>query len=186
MSQIIAYEFLSLDGYFEGPAGYEMDFVRNGFIPEIEEDIARQYETVEGFVMGRRTFDSLARYWPTEAAKDEHLVSFMNTRQKLVISSSQDVSAWANSECIGSDPVAALRGRQNNAAGDLMIIGSASVVQSLTAARLVDEYRLLVFPVIVGAGRRLFKPASAPLEMILVRNHRFSNGVLSLDYRLKR
>lgn len=78
MSHLIAYEFLSLDGRFEGPPDHEMDFVTAGFSDRIEEDIAKQYDQIGSFVMGRTTFDGLARYWPTDAAKDERLVDYMN------------------------------------------------------------------------------------------------------------
>ena len=186
MPNLIAYEFLSLDGRFEGPKNHEMDFVTKAFIPAMEEDIARQYETIEAFVMGRKTFDSLAAYWPTPAARGERLVSYMNERKKLVLSSKKDVSAWTNSEHLGDDPMAALGELRRAGTGDLMILGSASVVEALGARGMIDEYRFLLFPVVVGSGRPLFNPDSARIPLELIREHRFENGVLALDYRVRK
>ena len=83
MGQLIVYEFLSLDGRFEGPSGAEMDWVQSHFSAELENDLADQYASLGAFLMGRRTFDSLASYWPTPAASQEHLVNSMNAIPKL-------------------------------------------------------------------------------------------------------
>lgn len=169
MASLIVYEFLSLDGYFEGPEGQEMDFVQAAFLPSMEQDIADQYETVEAFVMGRRTFDSLASYWPTEAASGEHLVEYMNGRTKLVVSASPGVSNWVNSEHLGDAPFDALAERRKTARKDMMVIGSGSVVRGLLGAGLVDELRLLLFPVVLGAGRRLFAPSPRQMDLRLTQ-----------------
>ena len=184
MASLIVYEFLSLDGYFEGPEGQEMDFVQAGFLPSMERDIANQYATVEAFVMGRRTFDSLAAYWPTEAAAGEHLVDYMNGRTKLVVSSDPDVSAWVNSKHLGDAPLDTLAERKTTARGDMMVIGSGSVVRGLLEAGLVDELRLLVFPVVLGAGRRLFDSSLSQMELRLTHSHAFENGTLGLHYEI--
>ncbi|WP_300545406.1 dihydrofolate reductase family protein [Maricaulis sp.] len=183
MASLIVYTFLSLDGFFEGPPGHEMDFVQSGFLPTMEADIADQYRTVEAFVMGRRTFDSLAGYWPTPAAAGEPLVDDMNGRTKLVVSSNPDTSAWDNSEHLGRDPLTALKARQTAATGDLMVIGSGQVVRGLTAAGMVDAFRFLVFPVLLGRGRRLFETMDSPCGLTLERHHAFENGTLALHYR---
>lgn len=186
MPNLIAYEFLSLDGRFEGPKNHEMDFVNEAFIPAMEEDIARQYETIHAFVMGRKTFDRLATYWLTPAARGERLVNYMNERKKLVLSSNRDVSAWSNSEHLGDDPFATLGELRRSGTGDMMVIGSARVVETLTARGMIDEYRFLLFPVVVGGGRPLFNPDSARIPLELIREHRFENGVLALDYRVRK
>lgn len=182
MASLIVYEFLSLDGFFEGPKGQEMDFVQSAFLPSMERDIADQYDAVEAFVMGRRTFDLLGGYWPTEMASQEHLVDYMNGRTKLVISSNPDVSNWMNSEHLGNTPFEALAARKKTACKDLMVIGSGEVVNGLLDLGLVDELRLLVFPVLLGKGRRLFNSSSRPLNLRQVRNDAFENGTLILHY----
>jgi dihydrofolate reductase len=181
MPRIVAYEFMSLDGCFSGPTGSEMDFVTGGFSTEMEEDIARQYESVDAFIMGRTTFDSLAGYWPTPAASNERLVEPMNRIPKLVVSSSSDVSAWSNSEHL-LDPVADLKARDGN--GDLMVIGSASVVALLAQYELIDEYRFLLFPIVLGDGRPLFSRSEPISGMALTRLHAFDTGVVAADYAI--
>ena len=182
MAQLIAYEFVSVDGLFEGASGHEMDFVREGFSPEIESDIAEQYSAVSAFVMGRVTFDKLASYWPTPAAREEALVKDMNAKRKLVLSHSDDVAAWSNSEWLGTDPWSALRERRQSERGDLMVIGSARVVRTLLELGLLDELRLLVFPTVLGEGRALFERSRPARKLNLVRTRQFDRGVLSLHY----
>ncbi|QDY71090.1 dihydrofolate reductase family protein [Qingshengfaniella alkalisoli] len=182
MPSIIVYEFLSLDGYFEGPSGREMEFVQSSFLPSMEYDIAAQYGDIEALIMGRRTFDALASYWPTDAASGEHLLGYMNGLKKLVVSSHPDVSAWENSEHLGNDPMNALRECKHSSARDLMVIGSGIVVRELVRADLVDEFRFLIFPLLLGDGRRLFDTAVPFRSLRLCRNHRFENGTLALHY----
>ncbi|ASR36203.1 hypothetical protein BAY61_15645 [Prauserella marina] len=183
MSRLLAYEFLSLDGHFEGPEGHEMDFVTQRFSRGIEEDLAAQYGEVGAFVMGRTTFDSLAGYWPTAAAAREYLVDYMNAIPKLVVSNKTDVSAWPNSEHLGPDWLSALAERKRKDSADLMIIGSASVVRELTARRLIDEYRILLFPRVLSTGRPLFAAGKEGIELTLTDLRRHEHGVLELRYQ---
>ncbi|WP_159622177.1 dihydrofolate reductase family protein [Ruania rhizosphaerae] len=177
--RVIVYEFLSLDGRFEGPPGNEMDWVQRHFSHEIEVDIAAQYERLGGFLMGRRTFDSLASYWPTSAAAHEHLVGAMNTLPKLVISHRSDVSAWANSHHLGDEPFVALR-RELAARGEIMLIGSQDIADQLARADLVDEYRFLVFPEVLGRGRHLFPAEGPSRSWMTTRSRRYDTGAVAL------
>lgn len=182
MGQLIVYEFLSLDGRFEGPPGAEMDWVQRHFSPELESDLAGQYASLGALLMGRRTFDSLASYWPTPAASQEHLVHAMNAIPKLVASHQSDVSRWPNSHHLGDQPLTALP-KELHARGDIMVIGSGALVSQLAQADLVDEYRLLLFPEILGAGRRLFDPLTRPASLATHRNESFPGGVVALHCR---
>ena len=175
MTKIIAYEFLSIDGKFEGPQGQEMDFVQKGFCEAIEQDIARQYASLSAFIMGRKTFDSLARYWPTDAARHETLFDHMNAMTKLVVSNRADVSNWAQSSHLSADPFAALEERKRSSKGDMMVIGSATVVREL----------LLLFPTVLGAGTDLFPGGTAPSEFELVASRAYNTGAMALDYAVR-
>lgn len=186
MRKIIAYEFLSADGYFAGPPGHEMDWVIDRFSPEMTEDIARQYEELDAFIMGRTTFESLAGYWPTRTLAEEPLADYMNSIEKLVCSTSSDsIEVWQPSRLLQSDFVAELRDLKAQDAGDYMVIGSGSIVRQLTDARLVDEFRFLLFPVVLGAGKRLFDGITGERALATNRVHRFDNGVLALDFIVK-
>ncbi|MEQ8446380.1 MAG: dihydrofolate reductase family protein [Pelagibacterium sp.] len=185
MTKIIAYEFLSIDGKFEGPQGQEMDFVQKGFCEAIEQDIARQYASLSAFIMGRKTFDSLARYWPTDAARHETLFDHMNAMTKLVVSNRADVSNWAQSSHLSADPFAALEERKRSSKGDMMVIGSATVVRELLRRGMIDEFRLLLFPTVLGAGTDLFPGGTAPSEFELVASRAYNTGAMALDYAVR-
>lgn len=176
MGRLIVSEFVSLDGRFEGPPGQEMDWVRRHFSDELERDLAVQYERIGAFVMGRRTFDGLASYWPTPHAAHEHLADAMNDIPKLVVSSSTDVGAWPRSHHLGTRPLAALRDELAER-GDIMLIGSRDVADQLAAAELVDEYRLLIFPEVLGRGRLLFPEEGPSSAWVTTRAERFGSGV---------
>lgn len=186
MTKIIAYEFLSIDGHFKGPPGAEMDFVHKGFSIPIEKDIAEQYTSVSAFIMGRETFDSLAGYWPTDAAQREHLHDQMNRIPKWVVSHNQDVSSWPGSEHLGNDPFATLEQRRGAVDGDMMVIGSRTIVQQLVKLDMIDEFRFLVFPTILGKGTPLFDTVSQPRDLILSNCKQFETGVVALHYTVRR
>lgn len=179
MNRVIVYEFLSLDGKFEGPPGAEMDWVQQHFSQEIESDLAEQYELLGAFLMGRRTFDSLASYWPTPAAAEERQVFAMNTIPKLVVSHSADVSAWSNSHHLGAEPFETLR-HELTVRGDVMLIGSREISRQLASAGLIDEYRLLIFPEILGRGEHFFPSEGPPSSWTVTRSRRFDSGVIAL------
>ena len=136
-------------------------------------------------IMGRKTFDSLARYWPTDAARHETLFDHMNAMTKLVVSSRADVSNWAQSSHLSADPFAALEERKRSSKGDMMIIGSATVVRELLRRGMIDEFRLLLFPTVLGTGTDLFPGGTAPSEFELVASRAYNTGAMALDYAVR-
>lgn len=183
MRKLVAFEFVSLDGFMAGPTGHEMDFVLAGFNNDMEKDLAEQYEAVDTFIMGRVTFQSLAGYWPTPAASGELLQEAMNTTEKLVCSSTMTEAEWSNSRILPANDVASeVKKIKSEPGKDIMIIGSASVVQSFTQERIIDEYRFFLFPIYLGAGKALFsnKAGLGPLKLLRTKN--FETGVLRVDY----
>jgi dihydrofolate reductase len=182
MRKLIAFEFISLDGFMAGPPGQEMDFVVSGFNREMEEDLADQYHTVDAFVMGKTTFQSLAGYWPTPAAETEVLYKVMNSMKKLVCSTTMTQASWNNSRILGPDATSEIEGLKQIPGKDMMVIGSANLVQALSRKRLVDEFRFFIFPVALGAGKSLFGKSFSPLPLRLLRTKHFATGVLRADY----
>lgn len=184
MGKLIAFEFLSMDGFMAGPPGREMDFVVSAFGDDMERDLAAQYAELDALVMGGTTFRELSGYWPTPAAADEPLQPIMNRIQKLVFSRSLRKLEWNNSRLLGENALSALRDIKSGAGGDLMVIGSASVVQALARDHLIDEFRFFVFPVFLGSGKPLFVPGSMPGPLKLLRTNSFVGGVVRVDYRV--
>lgn len=184
MGKLIAFEFLSIDGFMAGPPGREMDFVVSAFGEDMERDLAAQYAELDALVMGGTTFRELSGYWPTPAAADEPLQPVMNRIQKLLVSRSPDKPRWNNSRLLGADPISGLREIKHSASGDMMVIGSASVVQALARERLIDEFRFFVFPTFLGAGKPLLTADSMPGSLELLRTNNFASGVVRTDYQV--
>ncbi len=183
MRKLIAYEFLSLDGYMAGRNGQEMDFVTQNFINEMETDIASEYNNVDIFLFGRITYESLAQYWPNVTTKEEPLADLMNGMNKIVFSSSIDDNLkWNNSKLSTKNLVEQVTALKMKEGKNIMLIGSASIVQKLTKIKLIDEYKILLFPVVLGGGKPLFKKLEDELPLKLIHSKTYNNGVLLLTY----
>jgi dihydrofolate reductase len=169
MSRVIVIEFVSLDGVMQDPDGSE-GFRQGGWAfrygPEaVAGDKFGLGEVLDTgtMLLGRRTWQLFSKIWPD---RDDEFSAKMNAMPKLVVSRSLErVTEWQNSTVLEGDVVAAVRERKR--ARDIIVTGSASVVRTLMAHDLVDEYRLIVFPIVLGAGTRLF-PDGTPIDLNLV------------------
>lgn len=187
---LVVTEFLTLDGVMEAPGGGDhpqagWTFQGIDFVPEAYEIKGSEQEEAGALLLGRVTFEEFAPVWPS---MDEQFPLY-NRMPKHVVSTSlsaDQVSAteWENCHLLrGLDEVRALKETDG---GPLLVHGSARLVQSLIAADLVDRYHLLTFPVLLGAGKRLFA-ADAPAQRLeLVRSADFSNGVRMAVYDVRR
>lgn len=132
--------------------------------------------------MGKTTFQSLAGYWPTSAAEAEVLYQAMNSMEKLVCSTTMTEASWNNSRILGPDAASEIESLKQTPGKDMMIIGSASLVQAFSQKNLVDEFRFFIFPLFLGAGKPLFSTKSSPLPLRLLQTKRFATGVVRADY----
>jgi dihydrofolate reductase len=182
--KVIVAQFVSLDGVTEDPDG--SGGTRHGgwafrFGPEaVAGDKFRMGPVLDTGVkvVGRTTWELFSRLFPT---RDDDFSRRLNAMEKLVVSTSlTDVSAWNNSTLLQGDLATAITERVRHQ--DVMVTGSGSVVDQLVARDLVDEYRLLVFPVVLGKGHRLFDGAVAPLDLDLVSSEDAGAGVLRHVY----
>jgi dihydrofolate reductase len=159
-----------------------MDGVIENFNTEMTEDIAAQYAMLDAFIMGRTTFSSLAGYWPTKTTADEPLADHMNSIEKLVCSTTIDASAGANSRVLVGDIRQTIGRLKRESGKDYMIIGSGSIVRCLTESGLIDEFRFLVFPIVLGSGKRIFDGVAERIPLRTQRTRSFNNGVMAIDY----
>jgi dihydrofolate reductase len=182
MSKVILFNLMTMDGFFEGENGnidwHMVDEEFNDFSVD-------QVEYAEGLIFGRKTYELMASYWPTPAAigDDPDVANHMNNISKIVFSRSLNQVNWQNTRLVKDDAVAAVRQLKAQSARDWFIFGSASLASSLIPHGLIDEYRIMVNPVILGAGRPLFQNIQAPIELKLINSRIFGNGNVLLYYK---
>jgi dihydrofolate reductase len=183
MGRIVVSEFVSIDGVADDPGGSEGND-RGGWAFEFsrgeEGDKFKLDETMgsEALLLGRETYEGFAEAWPS---REGGFADKFNQMPKYVVSSTLKDPEWTNSTVIGSDlsEVARLR---DEADGDIVVHGSLSLVQALIDADLVDELRLMVFPVVLGSGKRLFGDTSAKKPLRLTDSKTVGDGVEILIY----
>jgi dihydrofolate reductase len=175
MRRVVVTEFISVDGVIEAPGGGE-EFDRGGWAFEFDRgDEGNKFKLDELFeaeaqLLGRRTYEGFAAAWPNRPDDEAGFTQKMNGMQKYVVSNTLEDPSWQNTTVLGGDAAEAVRKIKEDGDGVLLIAGSAQLVQSLTEAGLVDEYRLMVFPLVIGAGKRLFGETSSPAALKLVES----------------
>lgn len=175
MAKIVSNFFMSLDGVVESPHQWHFPY----FNEEMGAAIGRGMETSAAFLMGRVLYEEWAAYWPSQA--DEPFASFINNVPKYVVSNSLETATWNNTTIISGDVAQRLQEIKDQSDGDIGISGSATLVRWLLANGLLDELHLLIHPIAVGHGQRLFE--DTPTHALeLVEHETFSTGVLNLTY----
>jgi dihydrofolate reductase len=184
MARIVVTEFISLDGVVEDPGGSE-DFKHSGWSFEIERgdegDKFKLDETraSEALLLGRVTYEGFAKAWPT---RDGEFADKFNSMPKYVVSSTLEDPDWTNSTVLKGDVAEEVGKLKGELDGDVVVHGSAQLVQTLLEHDLVDELRLMVFPVVLGAGKRLFGETSDKKPLRLVDSKVVGDGVAILTY----
>ena len=186
MGRIVATEFVSLDGVIEDPGGSE-DFEHGGWSFEIsrgeEGDRFKLDETMgsDALLLGRVTYEGFAEAWPS---RDGEFADKFNNMPKYVVSSTLEDPDWTNSTVIEGDDLSEAVARiKDGHDGDVVVHGSAQLVQALLANDLLDELRLMVFPVVLGSGKRLWGESSDKTRLKLVDSRPVGDeGVVVLTY----
>jgi dihydrofolate reductase len=185
VGRIVVTEFVSLDGVMEAPGGGE-DFEHAGWTFEIERgeegNKFKLDETMssEALLLGRATYEGFAASWPS---RDGEFADKFNTMPKHVVSSTLTDPEWTNSNVVSGDLAEGVAGLKKQYDGDIVVHGSAQLVQALVEQDLVDELRLMVFPVVLGQGKRLFGATSDKKPLQLVDSKVVGDGVAILVYR---
>lgn len=190
MRKIIAITQVSLDGVMQAPGGPEEDpsngFAHGGWAMHFASDAGRQAigEIIADefdLLLGRRTYEIFAGYWPHH--DDNPIGKAFNKAGKYVATKSLDRLDWNNSQAIRGDVVASLRHLKASDGAALHVWGSGNLLRTLTSAELVDEYRLWLFPVVLGKGKRLFEHGAPPRRLSLVSTRSTPTGVVLNTYR---
>jgi dihydrofolate reductase len=183
MGKIVVTEFVSLDGVMEDPGGAE-DFEHGGWTFEIdrgEEGDRFKLEELEADaqLLGRVTFEGFAEAWPS---RDGEFADKMNAMPKYVVSSTLSDPEWSNSTVLDGDLAEQMAKLKQEVEGTILVAGSAQLAQGLLELDLIDELRLMVFPVVLGSGKRLFGPMSAKKPLRLIDSKTVGAGVEILIY----
>jgi dihydrofolate reductase len=184
MGRIVVTEFISLDGVIEDPGGAE-DYEHSGWSFEFERgDDGNKFkldETLdsEALLLGRVTFEGFADAWPS---REGEFADKFNNMPKYVVSSTLEEPEWNNSTVLGGDVVEEISKLRQAVDGDIVVHGSARLVQTLVEHDLVDELRLMVFPVVLGGGKRLFGDTTDKKPLRLADSKMVGDGVAILTY----
>jgi dihydrofolate reductase len=190
--QLTSTMFLSVDGVYQGPGGPDEDrsegFDRGGWlVPHFDEATGEfmnsVFENVDAFLLGRRTYDIFAASWPKATDPNDPVATKLNTLPKHVASTTLKDPEWANTTVIEGDVAEAVRDLKQQEGGELQVHGSGQLVRFLLEHDLVDRLNLLVFPVIVGAGRRLFPESGIASGLALDESRTTPSGVTISVYR---
>jgi dihydrofolate reductase len=188
--KIIAISQLTLDGVMQSPGGPEEDpsngFTHGGWAMRFLDEVAKQVigETIAGefdMLLGRRTYDIFAAYWPYQSG-DNPIAKAFNRATKYIVTRRYDQLDWENSQHIGDNVIEQVRRLKASKGPVLHVWGSGELLQTLIAADLVDEYRLWVFPAVLGKGKRLFENGVPPRDLSLVATRSTPKGVLLNTY----
>jgi dihydrofolate reductase len=190
MRKIITTTWVSLDGFIAGPNG-EMDW-----IGEIYDDAMANYETdlvrsADTLLLGRVTYESFAGSWPhvpdspTASEGEKEYARLLNAMRKVVFSRTLDSADWHNSTLLREVVPEEIKQLKEELGRDILVYGSASLVQELTNLLLIDEYQVLVHPVILGGGKPLFHGITDRVKLKLVQSKTHQSGVVLLTYQLR-
>jgi dihydrofolate reductase len=191
MRKIIVATFMSLDGVMQAPGGPQEDptggFTFGGWTaPHFDAALGGAMGEIFGrpfdLLLGRKTYDIFAAHWPYVSDPNDPIAGLFNKITKYVASRSDLGLAWQNSQLLGKDVVAALKTLKSGDGPDLLVQGSSDFLQTLWQNRLVDEFSVLTFPLVLGKGKRLFGTGAAPTGLKLVKSKSFPTGVIVANY----
>lgn len=182
MRKIFVFENVTLDGFMAGPNG-EIDWA-------VRDDEVTQYsqegqDSIDTFLFGRVTYDMMANFWPTPAGRSANPVfaESLNNTPKIVFSTTLKKADWQNTEVVKELTKEEILNLKQLPGKNMMIFGSGTIVEQLTKLGLIDEYQLMVNPVVLGKGKPLFKDTTGKINLKLVKTKTFKSGIVLLRYQ---
>jgi dihydrofolate reductase len=185
MRRLAVFNQVSLDGYFVDAHG-DMSWAHAGNEdPEWKAFVESNASGDALLVFGRITYELMADYWPTPAAarNDPVVAERMNSGAKLVFSRTLDKASWQNTRLVKTDPAAEIRRLKQESGPDMVTMGSGTIVSQLTQERLIDEYQIVVIPIVLGQGRTMFEGLQEKLPLKRTKTRVFRNGNVWLCYQ---
>jgi dihydrofolate reductase len=192
MRKVIVYEWMSLDGVVQGPSTADEDpsggFEHGGWQPQYFDDISLKWvgdnvDQAGGFLLGRHTYEMFAAHWPDAGEDEQALAQPLNTKPKYVASTTlTEPLVWQNSTVLQGDVVKAVFALKHEDGGDLHVLGSTRLVQTLIEHDLVDEFHLTIDPIVLGGGKRIFQDNGLLRPLRLVHSQAVSTGAILVTY----
>ena len=180
MRKVVASELVSLDGIMGSPQEWAFSYSDD----EMEQANASGMAASDALLLGRATYQEFASYWPYQNSADQPYTDYLNSTPKFVVSTTlEEPLEWQNSTLIKGNLAEEITELKRLPGKDITIIGSAALVQSLLADGLLDELRLMVHPLVLGAGKRLFEDGGDQKALELLDSKMFDTGVLYLTYQ---
>jgi len=180
MGNLIEWNVISLDGYFEGEKSWDLDWHHTVLNDEFHAFALEQLRGAEALLFGRVTYEGMAAYWKSATGD---IADYMNKLPKYVFSQKLRHVDWENTTLLGGDPTEAARRIKEKAARDLFVMGSGKLLEELLKANLIDEVRLALAPVVIGGGTTLFGRGLNRVRMRLLESKPLSNGCVILRYQ---
>jgi dihydrofolate reductase len=188
-SRVVVTDYVSLDGVIEDPVGMEGSGLGNWTGPFVRGPKGDQFKHDELFnsdalLFGRRTYDGFAAVWPT-VKDDTGFAERINAMPKFVATTTMKDAGWKNATVIARDLTNQVQALKQRFSRDILIYGSASIVHELLPAALIDEFRLMVYPTVLGRGKRLL-PDGVKSDVTLLECSQFDSGIVLLRYQARR
>jgi dihydrofolate reductase len=189
MRRVVATEYVTLDGVMEDPGGIGKFATAGWHFPFLNEDTAQfkhdELFASDALLLGRVTYQEFAAAWPSRT-DETGFADRMNSLPKYVASTTLTTAEWSNTTVIRGDIAEAVAALKQQPGQDILLSGSAELLRTLMRRDLIEEYRLLVHPVVVGSGKRLFGEGSETKRLRLVEAKAFSSGIVALTYQPER
>ena len=189
MARLMVFNSVTLDGYFTDARGDIAWAHAGGDDPEWQAFVAGNASRGQGrLVFGRKTYEMMAGFWPTPAAREQmpEVAEGMNSMPKIVFSRTLSGVDWPNTRLVKGDPAAEVRRLKADGGPDMVVLGSGTIVAQLTGAGLVDELQMVVCPVVLGSGRTMFDGVKSAPALSLKTARPFRNGKVVLTYEAQR
>jgi dihydrofolate reductase len=184
MRRLVVFNNVTLDGYFTGKNG-DLSWAKGRTDPELNAFVADNAKSGGLLLLGRVTYELMSSYWPTpQARQNEPVVAErMNALPKVVFSRTLATASWSNTKLVKGDMAAEIRRMKSEPGEGMTILGSGSVVSQLAHEGLIDEYQMLLNPVVLGEGRTMFHGIKKNLTLRLTKTRTFGNGTVFLCYQ---
>jgi dihydrofolate reductase len=186
MRKLIVFNHISLDGYFVGENGDSIFAHKNNEDPEYAKWQAGNAQGKSVFLFGRVTYQLMASYWPTAQAKQQNpeIADSMNNSPKMVFSKTLDKADWSNTRLFNGGLVTEIRKLKSEAGPDILIFGSGTLIAPLAQEKLIDDFMMVVSPVVLGKGRTMFDGMQQWQDLKLINTRAFKNGKVLLHYEM--